>query len=384
MRKLFPKEIIENTVQGYLPQHSDSSKAINGILLTLLVTALSALPLIKIQLYSTVRGVVKPGSERTVLTSLHSGTVLCSQLSANTSAIKGDTLLILRSVQLSEQLAQEQYIRERFQKQIRDLQLLVKGNHISWEGLVSSTYKKAYLEYQEQLREHRTRITKLKADFDRNTKLFSRGVIAQVTYEDQKLEYDLARNAMHQFKKGQLHRWQTTLVELEDKLQRTRHEINRLNESKKEYVITAPVSGTLINVKNNVAPGSMLTAGVVLAEVSPDLEVLAECYVTPGEIGLIDPFKPVKFQIDAYNHNQWGFATGSVLDVGKDIELVENTSVYKIRCNNIDQDYLQLKNGAKGSLRKGTSLTARFELAERSLFQLLHDKVNDWIHPGTD
>ncbi len=383
MRILFPKEIIENTVQGYLPQHATQSKIIYGILLTIFITAFAVLPLIKIQLYSRARGLIKPGHERTLVTSLHSGTVLFSKLFGNGTVREGDTLLILQSAQLKEQLAQEHYAKERLQKQILDLQKMVTGQYLSWKGLVSSTYKKAYLEYQEQLQEHYSRIAKLKADFDRNTKLFSRGVIAQVAYEDQKLEYDLARNALHQFKKGQLHRWQVTLVELEDALQKTQHEINRLNENKKEYVITAPVSGTLLNIKNNVAPGSILTAGVVLAEVSPDLEVLAECYVTPSDIGGIDPSKPVKFQIDAYNHNQWGLATGNVLTIGKDVELFENTPVYKIRCG-VDQDHLQLKNGAKGKLMKGMSFTARFELAERSLFQLLYDKVNDWIHPGTD
>ncbi|MEM8509700.1 MAG: HlyD family efflux transporter periplasmic adaptor subunit [Bacteroidota bacterium] len=383
MKLLFPKEIIENTVQGYLPQLSGRNQIIYTILLGCLLTTLCLLPLIRIQLYSTARGVIKPGRERTLITSIHPGKVVFSRLLGNTAITAGDTVLIVQSTQLDEQLSEQKYTQHGLQDQIQDLRYLVTSGNIRWKLLVSNSYKKSYLQYKEQLQEHHTRIAKLKADFDRNTQLLSRGVIASVAYEDQKLEYDLARNALQQFKKGQIRSWQVTLTELEDKLQATHHEITRLEAQKKEYVLLAPVTGTLLNIKSSILPGTMITAGVTLAEISPDLKVIAECYVTPADIGLIDPSRPVRFQIDAYHYNQWGMATGRIQTIGKDIELMENTPVYITRCS-LDQVHLQLKNGAKGKLIKGMPFTARFELAERSLFQLLHDKISDWIHPGTN
>jgi HlyD family secretion protein len=79
----------------------------------------------------------------------------------------------------------------------------------------------------------------------------------------------------------------------------------------------------------------------------------------------------VNFQIDAYNYNQWGLASGNIIDIGKDIEFIENASVFKIQCK-INEKQLKLKNGFAGELKKGMTLNAQFKLAERSLFNLLY------------
>jgi HlyD family secretion protein len=55
--------------------------------------------------------------------------------------------------------------------------------------------------------------------------------------------------------------------------------------------------------------------------------------------------------------------------------------VFKVKCS-LDVDHLKLKNGYKGYLKKGMNFTARFSVAERSLYQLLFDKVDDWINPN--
>ena len=39
------------------------------------------------------------------------------------------------------------------------------------------------------------------------------------------------------------------------------------------------------------------------------------------------------------------------------------------------------KNGYKGDISKGMTLTARFLIANRSLWQLLYDKVDNWLNP---
>jgi len=41
-----------------------------------------------------------------------------------------------------------------------------------------------------------------------------------------------------------------------------------------------------------------------------------------------------------------------------------------------------LKNGYEGKLKKGVTLQARFVVTERSLWQLLYDKVDDWVNPN--
>ncbi len=128
--------------------------------------------------------------------------------------------------------------------------------------------------------------------------------------------------------------------------------------------------------------GSNLTAGNIICEISPDSNLIAECYLTPADIGLIKEGSKVKFQIASYNYNQWGMASGEVLEIGKDIIMLNNTPVFKVICS-IDQKELSLKSGAKGILKKGMTLQARFLIANRSIFELLYDKVDDWFNPAT-
>ncbi len=194
------------------------------------------------------------------------------------------------------------------------------------------------------------------------------------------MDYDLALNAYNQFKKQQLNTWQATLTELESNLTISQNKNAQFIESKKEFVITAPINGSLMNL-SGVERGSIITSGASLAEISPDTDLMAECYISPLDIGLIDKSKPVNFQIDAFNYNQWGLASGNILEISQDVIMIENQPVFKLRCK-INEEFLQLKNGAKGTIGKGMTFNARFELAERSLYQLLYDKLDDWMNPA--
>lgn len=63
--------------------------------------------------------------------------------------------------------------------------------------------------------------------------------------------------------------------------------------------------------------------------------LVVECHVSPQDIGLVKKRMRANFQIDAFNYNEWS--------------LVVRT---------------------------------RFVVAERTLFQLLHDKADDWLNPA--
>jgi len=90
----------------------------------------------------------------------------------------------------------------------------------------------------------------------------------------------------------------------------------------------------------------------------------------------------VNFQVSAFNYNQWGLANGKIEEIGNDVQIINNTPTFKVLCS-LDQNFLKLKNGFKGKLKKGMVVNAQFELTERSLFDLLYDKIDDWLNPFT-
>jgi HlyD family secretion protein len=131
-----------------------------------------------------------------------------------------------------------------------------------------------------------------------------------------------------------------------------------------------------------VRASSFLTPGQPIAYISDDSYLQAECYVSPADIGYIRENQQVTFQLNAFNYNQWGLAHGSVKEISKDVIFTNGQPVFRVRCS-LDTKYLQLKNGYKGHLKKGMTLTGRFYLTDRSLWQLLFDKVDNWINPKT-
>ena len=52
-KQIFPKEIIENTLEVHQFKHTNKSKIIYGIILLALISALISLPFIKVTIYNT-------------------------------------------------------------------------------------------------------------------------------------------------------------------------------------------------------------------------------------------------------------------------------------------------------------------------------------------
>ncbi|UJH67225.1 HlyD family secretion protein [Allomuricauda sp. SCSIO 65647] len=380
MSHIFPKEIVEFTSQAYIPKNKVKSRAIYTIILTFFILALFSLPFLTVKIFSSARGAIRPDTERTTIVSINSGKVLFSKLVNNRYVQRGEVLLRLENHALDDKIALTEYETQNLSAQINDLYHLINDKGILVSRITSGKYQKEWLWYQEELNEHLARIKKLKVDHQRNSILLQKGVIAKAEYDNVKLDYDLALNSLNQLKKRQLNTWQATLTELENSLSTTKSKKSQLQKTKKEYTIAAPMSGTLVNVLG-IQQGSVVSSGVALGEISPDSHLLADCYVSPVDIGLIKKEKPVNFQLDAYNYNQWGLATGQIIEISEDVELIDDQPVFRVRCK-INEKYLELRNGAKGKIKKGMTFNARFELTERTLYQLLYDEVDDWVNPS--
>ncbi len=380
MKNIFPKEILENTTHVHQFKHRKKSSVIYTTLLTMLIVTLTFLPIIKVDVYTSSKGIIKPKKERVSLTLISSGKVLKSNIEVNRHVNKGDTLLVLDDHNIESKLTLIRFKIEETKRYIHDAQYLIKGVKIYPESLQSKIYQKEYLQYFQKLKELQTRNKKIKRDYLRNQQLFTKGVIAAVTFENSKFDYDLAISSLSQLRNDQYSSWQADLTGNKIQLKELENKYQLLNESKEHFILTAPIKGTLVNVIG-IEEGSLLVSGVPLAEISPDGNLVVECYLSPADIGLLNNESNVKFQIEAFNYNQWGFASGKILEIGKDVEYINETPVFKVRCT-IDQSYLTLKNNYKGYLNKGMTLNARFKITERTLFELLYDNVDDWLNPG--
>ena len=377
-QQIFPKEIIESTIEVHQFKHTNKSKIIYMIILFSVIAALFALPFLKVTIYNTSQGLIRANKERVFLQSSTSGTIVFHQLKNNRQVQKGDTLLIINNKAITQQINNTIRQFDETKAFLSDLKRLTSEKWSS-NKLQTLKYKQEYTFYQQKLSELNTRFRKIKGDYRRNLEFFKKGVIAKVALNESKLAYDLALNAIHQHKKQQKSVWQSQLVNHQNQLKELENNQIQLEENHKLSLLRAPVSGTLLNVKG-IEEGGFVSVGAQLAEISPETDLIVECYINPTDIGLLKKEKDVNFQVSAFNYNQWGLATGKIEEVSNDVQMINNIPMFKVLCS-LDQNFLQLKNGFKGQLKKGMLVNARFELTERSLFDLLYDKMDDWLNP---
>ncbi|MFH6996221.1 HlyD family efflux transporter periplasmic adaptor subunit, partial [Flavobacterium sp. FlaQc-48] len=140
-----------------------------------------------------------------------------------------------------------------------------------------------------------------------------------------------------------------------------------------------PVSGTIENY-SGIQKGSFINASQPIATISSTDQLIVECNVSPNDIGLIRKNQKVKFQLDAFNYNQWGLLEGKVIDIDRNITLQNDQAFFKVRCA-LKSKTLQLKSGYQANVSKGMTLTTRYIITRRSLFDLLFDKIDNWLNP---
>jgi len=351
------------------------------IILISITLSFSILPFIKIDVYTSARGIIKADKERVSLSIINSGKVVHSSLLDNKKVMTGDTLLILDETVFNEKIKLATHQREEINDFINDLNYLLSTSHPKITHIKSNKYKQEYAQYQQKILELNTRYKKTKLEYNRNQKLYKKGVIAQIEYDDTFFNYSIAINAIDQLKNTQKNNWQASLTEHQSKIRHIESEENQLIENKNQLIITAPIDGILKNVKS-LETGTYILSGAPLAEISPDSQLIVECFINPSDIGLLHDNNEANYQIDAFNYNQWGLADGKITEISKDVDIINDIPVFKVRCS-IHQKSLQLKNGFHGHLKKGMTLNARFQLTERTLFDLLYDKVDDWLNPNT-
>ncbi|QQM25359.1 HlyD family secretion protein [Elizabethkingia sp. M8] len=349
-----------------------------GIIFFVLL-ALVLLPVITVPISSSSRGTLRPIEENTKLNAVVNGRVVKTLLVKNNQFIKqGDTLLIVTAEQLDTQKQLQHTQSTDYTAQLNDLNKLTRGQY---SGLQTGQYQRELSAMQEKIAQIQTQLSLAQKDLDRATILFKQGVVPKAEYDKNYYTHQGLVNQIASTKEQQLAQWQAQKRETERQLRSLGSEIQKISQEQKNYVITAPLSGRLVNF-SGIQKGNFLVQGQTIGEISPEQSLIAECLVSPKDIGFIRTGQKVKFQIDTYNYNQWGLVDGQVQEIDQNIKVNQQTgeAFFRVLCK-MDKDYLQLKSGYKGQIGKGMTFTARFHLIDRTLWQLLFDRVDDWFNP---
>jgi len=131
----------------------------------------------------------------------------------------------------------------------------------------------------------------------------------------------------------------------------------------------------------DIQEGTVVGQSQTIAEISPEGELIATCFINPGDIGLLNPDQKVRIMIDALHYNEWGLLDARITEISDDMIVDDASNAYfRIRCKP-EKTTLRLKDGTRANLKKGMSISARIVISRRSLFNLLFDKIDKWLNP---
>jgi membrane fusion protein, peptide pheromone/bacteriocin exporter len=365
-----------NTLENLLSKNKTKSFSIYLVVILAIIVFCALLPIIKVDVSSQSRGIVRSVTDNVPVTSLVSGRITFCNLRNNTSVQKGDTLLKISQQTLEVERKLQDTLLEINNKLRNDLNFVLNGKT---NGITTQSVQKELYKFQSQKNELNSKLLLAQTNFNRQKILFDKGIIARAEFEKYEFDFNIAKQTLQSLVAQQKVVWQNQKLELENQSKNIIGSVSKIKTESNNYAILSPISGTIENGLG-LQTGSFVNASQNIANISPSNNLIVECTVSPSDIGLIRNNQVVKFQFDAFNYNQWGLLEGKVFHINNNITVQQNEAFFVVRCL-LNSRELQLKSGYKATVSKGMTLTTRYIISRRSLFDLLFDKVDDWLNP---
>lgn len=387
--QILPSVFTEISVEQILHTYNRTPKIIYLSLLILIITGFVSLFFIEVDVSVQAQGILKTMGERIYPKASGSGYIqyLNPLLKEHAQVAAGDTLIIIGRERWMQQWRNAKHRDNELNSLLADLALLTtlpsKEQGAIYNELNifhTDIYRQNYQLFCSRYQNCAQQFGAVQKNYERDTRLFDQNVIALADFEQAQYEYEKALLGLSLLYSEQINQWRMEQQKYHDEQTEVRATITQLYLQEHEGIILAPVAGNIQQLPG-LRIGNYITEGETLMEISPDGTLLAECYLAPRDIGLIQTGQPALLRIDAFNYNEWGMLKAQVTDIAQDVILLDNQPFFKVICTP-EQTCLSLKNGYTGRLKKGMTFGITFIVTRRTLFQWLYDKMDKWLNPN--
>jgi HlyD family secretion protein len=246
--------------------------------------------------------------------------------------------------------------------------------------MVSVKYKLEYNNFQSRIKKVEEELRKNTREKERYKDLYKEKYISDREYDDLVYAESIKESELAYVINSTYNNWQNELARLQYSVNQIRADITGIEKELEYCQITAPVSGYLEQF-SGIYEGSNIQAGIQLASISPDTILIGEIYVTPAHIGTLNEGQDLLMMVDAFDYREWGTLHGIITDIPDDFILINNQPLFKVKCKP-DRDFLSLKNGFQGKLKKGMTFQSRCLISRKSLSQLIFRRIDMHLNPS--
>lgn len=375
-----PPEYLHDALESHLGPHARPSSRVYRVVLVAALAGAAALPLLRVEVAVHGRGLVRPAVEKHELAAPTAAFVDRVVVARGDQVAAGDTVLVLRSQSVRDRrrLLRQQLTERR--ADIADLEMLTRDGDLRLATpFAAPRHRQEHQQLMEELAALDARGIELERERQRARALVEAGVAPASEMEAAGSRLRELQAEAELLVSRRRTGWQDRLASARHSLGELEREWGELDVLDQHFLVRSPVHGSVEELAS-VSRGSFMQAGERVALISPHSALYADVFLSPRDIGLVKPTSRVRLQIDAFNYNEWGSVDGRVEEIPADFVLVDQQPLFRVRVRP-ERTTLVLKNGARGELRKGMTLSARFVVARRSLWQLLWDDVADWLDP---
>ncbi|SHO52988.1 HlyD family efflux transporter periplasmic adaptor subunit [Anaerocolumna xylanovorans] len=164
----------------------------------------------------------------------------------------------------------------------------------------------------------------------------------------------------------------------EDKKKELAAAIEKLNSQIEDAAVKAAKTG-VINSGTELVTGDTLNAGTPVMTIIPDNEssFKANIYVSNKDIGKLKEGMQVKFNVYALPNNEYGYLTGRITKISKDLKVDEkNASGYYLVEASINGKSLYDSKGKEAALKTGMSCQAQMIIENKRILKFVLEKMN--------
>jgi len=374
---------IETNSIALISKHTTKSKVIYLILLVSVCVFFVSLFVISVDVNIQCRGIITTREKQSEVRSPIYGKLISVRLIENAYVNVGDTVAIVDTTEIQQSIEILVSRIQTIRNEITDLNYLTHasaGTGLNTELIKSLKYRQEAQRFIADVNYQKAEIENIKKDFERQKQLYNNKVIPQIEYEQSAYKFENAQLRYKQLIESRLGIWQDELKINESQLLTLQENMNSQLKEKLKCFITAPLSGFIQNL-TSIQLGAVVFPNQELCRISPKDDLLVEMYISPTDIGYVFEKQKVRYRIDAFNANQWGFLEGSIQEISNDITLADGQILgFRVlaQLNGLSLNY----EGKNATVRKGMTLTANLVLTNRTIAQLLFDDISDWLNPS--
>ncbi|MGC1310383.1 MAG: HlyD family type I secretion periplasmic adaptor subunit [Phormidesmis sp.] len=278
----------------------------------------------------------------------------------------------LQTDQFREQLAQTRIQLDNARSDLAtNEEILSRLKILNEQGAVAEL---SYLQQEQEVNNKQAEVNRLQQEIDRLSYQISQAEqeVSRTSFESRETLQE--RISVNDQRIAEIESQLTQrILENERQLSELSGQRAQLDQSIRYQELTAPVSGTVFNLKAN-RPGYVANSTEPMMEIVPEDALVARVFIPNKDIGFIREGQKVDVRIDAYSYSEFGDIEGTVTKIGTDALPPDDLyPYYRFPADVVLDEQEFMSKGTPLALRSGMSLSANIKLRKRRVITFFTD-----------